>query len=512
GVISGTPSGSTTASFSVQAADSLGSADTQSLTLTVASAGSSPAPSSSSSSSSGYTPTCGISDMNAKLVPSNYTTAFGYVTTPGSSPIIGPPPAGANGSPAPIWYEPDFANAPGKRFGCPQQLVIGAPNTSPTSSNPVNLQLPYSTINAVSEDDAYIVLRNAEGFIFFYKFDGSGRVCPNLGQSGGLPFWLSGAEKHKLIVLVPGIVVKKYDIDACTETTWDSTSLAGVQYNNSWTNGGGEADITPDGRYLVILTADPCCGDLTNKIWIYDAVSKTVLPQKPNGPAVTNAIGNTFDWCQISHDETRLICRWGGPDRSAYLFDFATGKQLSRFTYDIGHSGFGLNVNNEDVVVTNETRTNWGALYRWTRKWTDDSNIVDLWFKDPDDTLYNGGVAGIDSHYSAHYKWPNPSHHAVVFDFNDTAPIIQGVKSYTLQTPPPSNYATYWGKPWNEIIWCDLASPNSCRRMTHHRWLADGRDCAACEHITRSGKYIYWSGYYGTSQSNRYIVRMGPLY
>ncbi len=195
GVISGTPSGSTTASFSVQAADSLGSADTQALTLTVASAGSTPAPSSSpSSSTAGYTPNCGnYVDMGPD------GAAIG-----GDAAVHLPPNYGTMAKPA----TGSFATAD-PTFGCLMQRYPG-------------YSVIYPTWRAIDRDDRYLLVAQAappNSYTVLSLANGS-VVCSNLPMGdGNEPRWGLTAATRDYIYYASGSAMKRYNVQTCSDDT-----------------------------------------------------------------------------------------------------------------------------------------------------------------------------------------------------------------------------------------------------------------------------------------------------
>ncbi len=462
GVISGTPSGSTTASFSVQAADSLGSADTQSLTLTVASAGSSPAPSSSpsSSTSGGWTPNCGnYVDMGPD-----------GVATGGDAAVHLPPNYGTMAKPA----TGSFATTE-PTYGCKIQRYPNYP-------------ISYPTWRAIDRDDRYLMTPAPSGYAVISLANGS-VVCPNIPWGdGNEPRWGLTAATRDYIYYLSGTSMKRYNVQTCSDdTAYTWTPVSGQVMDDGET---GDMELV-NGKEV----RSAGFGSNGQNVRLINLTDRTVGP-------VLNQSGHScsfVDYTQALRDGSVLVVCSPASNR----YNGSTGGWINEIWNQNGtsgatpHAGYGRNAAGDIVGLTGSGYfTSSGCHLGGTTGLAVDNLATHTALR----CLMSGMV------YFQQGWWPSGGystisnqderHYLGVFVSHDTG------QPGTDSMPLSSNWQSGWKPFLNEIVVCQLDG-NRCWRLAHTRDQSGGKyDLLPRPNISMSGRYVCWTSSWGDGVSH----------
>ncbi len=463
GVISGTPSGSTTASFSVQAADSLGSADTQSLTLTVASAGSSPAPSSSpsSSTSGGWTPNCGnYVDMGPD-----------GVATGGDAAVHLPPNYGTMAKPA----TGSFATAD-PTFGCKMQRYPG-------------YGIVYPTWRAIDRDDRYLLVTQSvsPGAYTVLSLANGSVVCSNLPMGdNNEPRWGLTAATRDYIYYASGSAMKRYNVQTCSDDTaytWTPVAGQGMDDGES-----GDLELV-NGKEVRSMGF----GGLGQNVRLINLTDKTVGP-------VLNQSGHSCSWTdytQALRDGSVLVMC--SPASSRY--DGSTGAWLNETWNQNGtsgatpHSAYGRNAAGNIVALSDSGYLTSSQCLNGGATGVTVDNLATQ-------TSLRCFLAGM-TYFQAGW-WPSGGyfsianqderHYLASFAKFDTS------QPGTASTPLSSSWQSTWKPFLNEIVACQLDG-SRCWRLTHTRVQNRAYGAGEMPNLSMSGRYVCFNSDWGDGVS-----------
>lgn len=492
-----------------------------------------------------YTPTVGISMAAAGglevFVPDDYEVGtFAHRTSTGSCTTTPGVPAAAT-----TFYQPCFANASGVVEGHPATSVFDAfdvPLMLLQEGNPNSgtgcdrWDKFYTTIQSVSEDDAYIMHITTGNSIEIHHFTGGSvgtRVAGTPACSSGISAsnsalrWMLGPHKHK-IFYQNGNDVRVYNVDTnrwCTALSADGlsdtcASVAATAYHSApwsgWGIGGNQGDMV-SGNYVPITRTSPNPAE----VFVYDVVAKTSVQ-------LTSVPTGTLDYCELSQDGAKAFCRIAGAN---YAWNATTGAILNGGVAvgGGGHAAFSLLPDGTPIQICARDGTpaadagscnnaSFGPQRKAYHPF--DSSTFTNFFqlpspRDPQTTCEN-------SHFSGHQSFPDPAHYLVAFmhESSATATDQADVTAGALG----ANWDNDWRAHSREIQVCDFGNvsgaidtaPN-CWRLAHTYTFDDNRDCASCPTLTRSGKYVVYRSHLSTDITSStlertYIIRLGPLF